>query len=160
MFIAGSMINVLIENIKFPKFNKTIEYIITYVLLKVLCSNKFIHIPFNMLSISAGTTSRVVLNGCSIELQNRFNDQLLEIFRTPKEIKFIVKLKEQNDRVIFLPSAITKLKDAEFFAKELEKYLGKTEVIDTTIEYDKRELMRAKYNNFITSKAQKRRRFE
>ena len=62
--------------------------------------------------------------------------------------------------MIFLPSAITELKDAEFFAKELSKYLGETEVIDTTVEYDKREIMRAKYNNFITSKAQKRRRFE
>ncbi len=141
---------------------KNTSWLISNTLLKTLCHNKNIHVPINMLYLSTINEyyKVFVVNGGSKALKDRFNTQLLEMFNQPKEIHFIVKLKDQNDRVIFLPSAITELRDAEFFAKELSKYLGETEVIDTTVEYDKRELIRAKYNNFITSKAQKRRRFE
>ena len=133
--------------------------ILAEALLNTLRQNKYIDDPLNIVKISS-KRDMIKLSRANYYLEKIFSAQLLEMFQSPRKITFLVKLKEHKDRIIFLPSGIKTYTDATFFADELEKYFGETEVIDAAKEIDKKELLKARYQNFITSKVQKRRRFQ
>ena len=125
-------------------------------LLKTLCKMGIIQTPYWVIEISFENNVLKLLNATRKE-QDSFRNILAEVFKkTKNEPKYILKLTKQKDKNI-LPPYILKREDAEFFAKQLEKKFGKIEVVGVRSLMGKRELLKARYNDFVRAKAKNQR---
>ena len=138
---------------------KRTDLVIAEALFDTLCQNKYIDDPLNAVKVTI-KGKWIHLTHANYYLEQAFLAQLLQIFQTPEKIRFIVKLKEHKDKIIFLPTEVKTFGDAMFFTNKIKKYFGETEIIDSSLNIDKKEILKSRYKNFITAKVKKHRIFQ
>ena len=141
------------------KFNLSVYPTYVYIadaLLKTLCRMGEIKTPYDVLEIKY-ENGILNLGNAQLKEQNKFRGIMQELFGQHKnEPKYILKLRQQKDKNI-IPPYVLKRDDAEFFAQELSKRFGKVEVVGTRTLMGKRELLKARYNDFIQAQAKNKR---
>ena len=125
-------------------------------LLKTLCKIGRIKTAYWKIEISYKDGILKLVNATTQEKKN-FMSAMDDIFNQNKtKCNYILKIKQQNDKIIIPPKTFDE-NATNIFAKELEKYYGKVEVTNASSQLGKRELLKARYNQFIQATAKEKR---
>ena len=79
------------------------------------------------------------------------------LFTPNDNTRYVIKFKNFKDKYVFVPKIFSDKKQIEIFANELKMFFGPTEIISVEEKLGKRELLKARYNQFIKAQAAKKR---
>ena len=97
------------------------------------------------------------------ELENQItqlkkeNETYQELFEQKENTKFVIKFKNFKEKYIFVPTYFQNQKEVDAFAHEISRFFGPVDAISTDENIGKRELLKARYNQFIKAQAEKKR---
>ena len=141
---------------------------ISYAVLQTLCNLQLILMPIDKLPlvINKSKDNSITINCHDDKYMSTqwtpyskkcFKNTYMNVFYQDNT-KYLVKLKNFDNKYLNVPNIFTEnKKSAETFVKNLEIYFGEVELISTTEKLGKRELLKARYNQFINAQVNKKR---
>ena len=131
-------------------------------LVITLCKLGLIKTPIHFINLQL---KRGVYNGSDLHIQGVTNPErkmFLEFFwkilSPSSNCKYILKFANDEKKFILLPPIFEENEEyRKVFIEELEKNLGKVILQETYSNLGKRELLKARYNEFIQTQANKKR---